>query len=838
MLLFCLFCNTMSAHDLNKARACAHSYADVILPLNLPSMLTYGVPVDMQEVVQVGMRVEVMLGKNKLYSGIIGRLHNDKPDSYQVKPIRSLLDEEPIVNSIQIAFWQWVADYYIAAPGEILSSALPAHLKLTGETRVQFVPLDEDVVYDWTEQAAKAVEELSQRNELTVSELRQLVGSRDFATVLNELLENEVIIIHDELEPAYKPKKEKVISLNKTYAGEAQMHGLFDELQRAPKQLNLLMAYVELSVKYGRVPQKTLIERANASAAQVRALNEKGIFVIDEVAIDRLANNEQAVMPLPTLSDAQQKAYDVLNGELQQKEVVLFEGVTGSGKTMLYVHKLKECIAAGKQAILLLPEIALTTQLVSKLYAFFGDELGVYHSRFNPNERVEIWEKTRLGKYKIVVGPRSALWLPYNELGLIIVDEEHDASYKQRDPAPRFHARDAAIYMATLHNAKTILGSATPSVESIYNAQHKKYGYVSLQERYMGVNMPAIEIVNAKSVQTMRKQGIDMITPELNHAIAAALSQNKQVVLFQNRRGYAPFQVCMVCGWVPHCNNCAVSLTYHKSTDKLHCHYCGLKSSVVKMCPSCGSNRLQSKTFGTEKIEEEIAQLFPDARVARMDVDSMRGKTSFSDLFDKLSKRKIDILVGTQMVVKGLDFAPIALVGIISADSLLNFPDFRVNERAFQLMEQVSGRAGRVDGKGKVLIQAYNTTHPVLQWVQDHNVSAFYNHEVKYREQFAYPPYTRFIKIIFKHREENKAVAAANKMAVALREITTIGVQGPVQALIAKIRNQYVQEVWVKLPKHKATISETKTMLRTQKQIITSEKGYSSVQILFDVDPV
>lgn len=822
----------------NNKETSTPSYADIILPLRLPGMLTYGVPVDMQHQVQTGMRVEVALGRNKLYSGIIGRLHNNKPDNYQVKPIRSLLDEEPVVTETQLKFWKWIADYYIAAPGEVMQAALPAHLKLTGETRVQWMPADEDVVYEWSDKTFKAVEELETRNELTISELRAITGARNFADVLNELLEQEVIVIHDELETAYKPKRERVIRLNKQYAAEEELHKLFDELSRAPKQLSLLMAYIELSVKYGQVRQKALLERADATSAQVKALADKDIFIIDDVTVDRLGIDAQQIAEMPELSPAQQKAYDELNAELEQHEVVLLEGVTGSGKTMLYILKLKECIEQGKQAILLLPEIALTTQLVSKLHAFFGDELGVYHSRFTNNERVEIWEKTRLGKYKIVAGPRSALWLPYKDVGLIIADEEHDSSYKQKDPSPRFSARDAAIFLATLHKAKTILGSATPSVESLYNTHADKYGYVSLQERYQGVQMPAIEIINAKSLQSMRKQGIDMITPELHKAIGETLAKQKQVVLFQNRRGYAPFQVCLMCGWVPHCKNCAVSLTYHKSTDKLHCHYCGLRSSIVKVCPACGGNRLQSKTFGTEKIEEEIAQLFPDARVARMDVDSMRGKTSFSELFDKLEQRKIDILVGTQMVVKGLDFAPIELVGILSADSLLNFPDFRVNERAFQLMEQVSGRAGRTDGKGKVLIQAYNMTHPVLQWVMQHNVKAFYNHEIRYREQFTYPPYTRFIKVTFRHRDEVKAVAAAGQMAQALQEITAIGVQGPVQALIPKVRNMYVQEVWVKCPKSKAIIEETKAFLKQQLQLITAEKGYSSLQVQFDVDPM
>ncbi|MCD6064069.1 MAG: helicase PriA essential for oriC/DnaA-independent replication, partial [Flavipsychrobacter sp.] len=557
-----------------------------------------------------------------------------------------------------------------------------------------------------------------------------------------------------------------------------------------------------------------------------------------EVEVDRLLFGNRQEEKEIVFTPAQQKAFDELLKGMTEKDVVLLEGVTGSGKTLLYVDRVKAAIAEGKQAILLLPEIGLTTQLVSRLYAYFGDDLGVYHSRFSNNERVEIWEKVRTGKYKVIAGPRSALWLPYNNLGIIIADEEHDASYKQKDPAPRFHARDAAIYLASLHGAKVILGSATPSIESLYNAQQGKYGYVQLKERYLGVRMPGIELVNAKSLDAVRQLGYKLLTPELQQAMSEALQNKKQVILFQNRRGYAPFQLCMVCGWVPQCKNCAVSLTYHKSTDKLHCHYCGQKSAVIHSCPQCGSNRLQSKTFGTEKIEEEVQQLFPSARVARMDVDSMRGKQTLSQLLDQMGKQKLDILVGTQMVVKGLDFAPVALVGILSADSLLSFPDFRVNERAFQLMEQVSGRAGRADGAGRVIIQVHNLQHPVLKWVQEHDVRAYYEHEIKYREYFAYPPFSRLIKIIFKHKDEPKAIEGANAMAQALSKIEGIIIQGPGPAIVSRVRNLFVQEVWIKCPRDRRVINEVKSLIRAQKQTITSAKGNTSLQVLPDVDPV
>lgn len=813
-------------------------FADIILPLNLPQLLTYGVPHEMQATLQAGMRVEVSLGRNKLYAGIVERLHNEKPELYEVKPIRHIIDEEPVVNDRQLQFWHWISGYYMAAPGEVMQAALPAHLKLAGETRIQWAPQDNDVVYEWSNEAYPAAEALEMRRELLMSELRSITGSRHFNKVLNELLENEVVNIHDALEPEYRPRKERVISLADTYKDEEQLHRLFDELQRAPRQLDLLMAYTELSVKNGVVRQQELLERTGANAAQIKALADKGIFTLKEVEIDRLVFSSKQEAKEIEFTPAQQKAHSELKNSLQEKEVVLLEGVTGSGKTLLYIDRLKACLAAGRQAILLLPEIGLTTQLVNRLYAYFGEELGVYHSRFSNNERVEIWEKVRKGKYKIIAGPRSALWLPYHDIGLIIVDEEHDASYKQKDPSPRFHARDAAVYLASLHGAKVILGSATPSVESLFNAKQGKYGFVQLKERYLGVKMPSIEMVNAKSLETVRQQGFKLLTPELQQAMAEALLQKKQVILFQNRRGYAPFQLCMVCGWVPQCKNCAVALTYHKSTDKLHCHYCGQRSAVIHTCPSCGSQRLQSKTFGTEKIEEEVQQLFPKARVARMDVDSMRGKQSLQQLLDQLEKQKVDILVGTQMVVKGLDFANVALVGILSADSLLSYPDFRVNERAFQLMEQVSGRAGRTDGAGIVLIQAHNVQHPVLKWVQEHDVHAFFEHEIKYREHFAYPPFSRLIRISFKHKDEPKAIEAAGKMAIALQQVEGIAIQGPGPAIVSRVRNLYVQEVWIKCSRDRHTLETVKSFIKEQRMNILSIKGNASLQILPDVDPV
>ena len=812
-------------------------FADIILPIALPQVLTYGIPAEWQGLLQPGMRAEVSLGRNRQYAGIIARIHDEQPEAYEVKPIRSVIDEVPVVSNLQLRFWAWIAHYYVAAPGEVMQAALPAHLKLSAETRLQWAPRHEDV--EWSDAARPAVAALKQRGAITITDLRNLIGQKLLIPTLHELLNAEAVIINDALEPSYKRKTEKLISLNADYQTEGALAPLFDILQRAPKQLEALMAFMMHSVKEGpSVKQALLLEGGKISVAQIKALSDRGVFQIEEQDVDRISFSGNEDVQEILFTPAQETAFQALEAGLSEKGVVLLQGVTGSGKTLLYIQKIRECIAEGKQAILLLPEIGLTTQLVRRLYAYFGEELGVYHSRFSNNERVEIWEKVAQGKYKVIVGPRSAIWLPFAKLGVIICDEEHDGSYKQRDPAPRFHARDAAIYLASLHGAGVILGSATPSVESLYNVRQGKYAYAALKERYRGVKLPVIEIVNAKSLETVRKLGFQILTPELQEAMKKALAEKKQIILFQNRRGYAPFQLCTVCGWVPQCRNCAVSLTYHKSSDKMHCHYCGQVQPPPQTCAQCGSNKLVSRSYGTEKIEEEVKTAFPDARVARMDIDSMRGRNALSLLLDSMEAQQTDILVGTQMVVKGLDFAPVALVAILNADSLLSFPDFRVNERGFQLMEQVSGRAGRADGNGRVLIQAYNLEHPVLQWVMDHDVGAFYRHEIGYREFFHYPPFTRMIKVIFRHKEEEKAVLAAVRFAEALAGQEGVSVQGPVPGMIPRVRNQYVQELWLKCPRALRVLDTVKAFLKEQRGKMSALKGLGDVQVVIDVDPV
>jgi primosomal protein N' (replication factor Y) len=562
---------------------------------------------------------------------------------------------------------------------------------------------------------------------------------------------------------------------------------------------------------------------------------ELGVLRVELLEVDRVADSSATTDTQISLSASQMAALQSIKSGWERHSVSLFHGVTGSGKTLLYITLIREALTSGKTALLLLPEIALTTQIVARLRAYFGEELGVYHSRFSDNERVEIWRKVRDGRYKVILGARSALWLPFGDLQYIIVDEEHEPSYKQFEPAPRFHARDAAIYLASLHGAKVLLGSATPSLESSYNAQMGKYHYVPLKERYRNVAMPEVQIVPSKNIQAALSP---ILTTNLLEAITQTLAEGKQVILFQNKRGYAPFLICGVCGWVPTCKHCDVSLTYHKATDKLHCHYCGTRSTPMKHCPSCNNAHIASKSYGTEKVEEELQRIFPKVKTARMDLDSVRGKYKQSQLIDDFTRGKIDILVGTQMVVKGLDFEHVGLVGILSADSLLSYPDFRVNERGFQLMEQVSGRAGRMDGKGKVLIQAYNLKHPVLQWVIEHDYRSFFHKECAARQAFYYPPFYRVIKITCKHREEARASAAASLLANQLSTLQGVTLQGPAPALVARVRSYYLFELWLKIPKDAQFVQQVKDWLQQAIAFVMQQRGNSSLQIIPDVDPV
>ncbi|HTH31693.1 MAG TPA: primosomal protein N', partial [Lacibacter sp.] len=665
-------------------------FAEIIIPLALPKNYTWSIPDRLQEQVRVGVRVEVEL-KKKRYAGVIKTLHNNKPAAFDPKFILNVLDVEPIIHEQQLKLWEWIANYYLCTEGEVMAAALPAHFKLSSETILIY---NEEIGEDFStldHDEYLLAEALLIRKELKLPEVQQILDTSHVYPVVKRLIEKRVCFVWESLKETYSAKKETFVLLNPQYDNEEQLSELLNNWSRAPKQMELLLSYLHLIKTEGEVNKTALLKKSNASDAQLKGLVEKGILFLEKRAVDRLLNLPRNISIDFELAAAQEKALAEIRTSFETKPVCLLHGVTGSGKTQLYIKLIEEYIRKGKQVLYLLPEIALTAQIIRRLQKHFGGYIGIYHSKFNQNERIEIWNKIKSGEMKAVLGARSSLFLPFADLGLIVCDEEHDSSYKQQQPAPRYNARDAAAYYATLFGAKVLMGSGTPSVETYYNTQTEKYGLVELMERFGEGALPSIELVDTKPLFKQTKEKV-MIAPALQEAIEKSLASDKQVILFQNRRGYTPHQVCKTCGWIPQCRYCDVSLTYHKFKHKLQCHYCGTVYPTVTTCEACGSHDFMQHNFGTEKVEEQLQELFPKAKIARMDYDTVSGKTAHDQLIQQFEQHRIDILVGTQMVVKGLDFEKVNLVGILDADSLLSFADFRVNERAFQLMEQVSGR--------------------------------------------------------------------------------------------------------------------------------------------------
>lgn len=813
-------------------------FAEVIIPLALPKNYTWSVPESLRDQVKPGTRVEVVLGKNKKYAGLVKRLHTEKPEIYETKDILNILDVEPIVFEEQLKLWAWIARYYMCSEGEVMAAALPAHFKLSSETVLvfneefgeDFSPLDHDEYL--------VAEALLIKKELKLAEVQQILDISHVYPVIKRLIEKKVCFVWEALKETWSPKKETFVLLNTKYDNEEELSLLLSEdkkLQRAEKQLELLLSYLHLVKTEGEVTKPELLKKSGASDAQLKGLVDKNILWLEKRQVDRLQYLPRNIQIDFELTSSQQRALESITEQLMSKPVCLLHGVTASGKTLVYIKLIESFIRQGKQVLYLLPEIALTSQIIRRLQKHFGGYIGIYHSKFNQNERIEIWNKVKTGEMKVVLGARSSLFLPFSDLGLIVTDEEHDVSYKQQDPAPRYHARDAAIYYASLFNAKVLLGSATPSVESYFNAQSQKYGLAILAERFGGVELPAIDIIDTKRMFGPDKNKI-IITPPLKEAIDQSLEQNKQVILFQNRRGYSPFQICQVCGWIPHCKYCDVTLNFHKNTQKLHCHYCGTVYPTVHSCMACGSDKFAQRNFGTERIEEQLEELFPKARIARMDIDSVRGKMAHDNLIQLFEQGRLDLLVGTQMVVKGLDFENVNLVGILDADSLLSFADFRVNERAFQLMEQVSGRAGRKDKQGKVYIQVANTKHPVLYYVQQHDYSLFYQNEIDGRRQFFYPPFSRLIQLTFKHKQKDVTEATAHLMAEALKPEFGKYLVGPAEPVVNRIRNQFLMELLLKLPKDSELIQRCKRFILEQVAVLHNDKRFRSVVMIADVD--
>jgi len=824
-------------------------FVDVILPVALPQLLTYAVPAEFSAQVGPGKRVVVQLGKQKIYSAIIRKVHSSPPLQYECKEIHSVLDDQPVVNEKQFQLWDWIASYYMCHPGEVMSSALPSALKLQSESKIILNPEFDHEHEKLTDREYIIYEALVIRHALSLPEIAAVIHRKSAHSVIKNLLDKGVVLVEEEIRERYKPLIESRIELGEEGKDEQRMKEHFLQLEkRSPKQLEMLMTFLKMFYESRQgtenhfIKKSELMKSSGASASALNSLVKKNILHESAVQVDRIRVEAGELMLPNPLSESQQKALHEIGEGFEQHDVMLLHGVTSSGKTEVYIHLIDEAIRKGKQVLYLLPEIALTTQIINRLRRHFGDGVGVYHSRYSTNERVEIWNhvlKFDAGGYhksQVILGARSAMFLPYSDLGLIIVDEEHDSSYKQVDPAPRYHARDTAIVLARFHGAKTLLGSATPSLESYYNAHHERYGLVKLADRFGGVQMPEILVSDVKEA-TRKKMMKAHFTPVLVESIDAALKNKEQVILFQNRRGFAPHLECRNCNWIPHCQNCSVTLTYHKHNHQLKCHYCGFTQMPPALCMVCGDHHLEVKGFGTEKIEEDVSILFPGAKVARMDLDVTRTRLSFHRIITDFEERKIDILVGTQMVTKGLDFDNASTVGIINADQLLNYPDFRAFERSYQLMAQVSGRSGRKQKRGKVIIQTQQPEHWVIKDVVDNNYVAFYQRDLYEREKFHYPPHSRLIEITLRYRDVEKVMESANQLTGLFRNSLGSRVYGPHQPVISKIRNQFIRTIMIKIERD-ASASKAKEHIREAVARFFSESENRRVQVHIDVDPM
>ena len=816
-------------------------YVDVIVPLPIASQYTYSLPPSLEESVEEGCRVVVSFGRKKFYTAIVTKVHTVSPEGYETKDIEEVLDSSPILLPSQLRFWEWLSSYYLCTLGDVYKAAIPSGMKLESETVV---------VYNDEFEADRPLADNEQRlldllcsdKEQCVTQLQRALGVKNVLPIMKRLLEKEAIFVKEDLKRNYKPRTEARVRLANRELDEPGMMVLFNELSRAKKQLAVLMKYIELSGWAGRgeylqeVSKKLLLEKAEATTTIFNGLVEKGIFEVYYQEIGRLDKSEMATMEMNALNLVQQEAFQRIMENFRQKNVCLLHGVTSSGKTEIYIHLIQEALKAGKQVLYLLPEIALTTQITERLRRIFGKRLGVYHSKFPDAERVEIWKK-QLGEegYDVILGVRSSIFLPFKRLGLVIVDEEHENTYKQQDPAPRYHARSSAIMLASMYGAKVLLGTATPSVESYFNATTGKYGLVELKERYKEIQLPHIERVDIKELaHQKRMQG--PFSPMLVKEIRGALERKEQVILFQNRRGFAPMMECHTCGWVPKCKNCDVSLTYHKGLNQLTCHYCGCTYQVPRSCPACGGVELMSRGFGTERIEDDIQLIFPEARVARMDLDTTRTRSAYEKIIANFEQGKTDILIGTQMVSKGLDFQHVSVVGILNADTMLNYPDFRSYERAFQLMAQVAGRAGRKNKQGLVILQTKSPELPVIHQVMRNDYEELYYDQLAERQMFRYPPYYRLIYVYLKHRKESVLDLAADAMATILRSGLGDRVLGPDKPPIARIQTLYIKKMIVKVEQNASMAKVRDYLLAVQRSIIEDER-FRSLIVYYDVDP-
>lgn len=818
-------------------------FVDVILPLPLQASFTYALPPEMDGQVQIGCRVVVSFGRKKFYTGIVRNVHYLKPQEYEVKEVSAVLDEHPILLPLQFQFWEWLADYYLCTQGDVYKAALPSGLKLESETVVEYNP-DFEATEPLSEREQKVLDLLAVEPEQTVTRLEKESGLKNILAVVKSLLEKDALFVKEELKRTYKPKTETRVRLTEAACNERRLHFFFDELQRrAPKQLDLLMKYIELSGCLGgrevkEVSKAELLKRSGATPAVFSGLVDKGVFEVYQQEVGRLETVSQAVMSLNELNVHQQRAFDEIRASFRVKNVCLLHGVTSSGKTEIYIHLIDETVRQGKQVLYLLPEIALTTQITERLKRVFGSRLGIYHSKFPDAERVEVWQKQLSHEpYDIILGVRSSLFLPFQRLGLVIVDEEHENTYKQQDPAPRYHARNAAIVLASMCGAKTLLGTATPSVESWYNAtEGGKYALVELKERYKEIQLPEIIPVDIKELQRKKRMN-GPFSPLLLQYVREALEQKEQVILFQNRRGFAPMIECHTCGWVPKCKNCDVSLTYHKGLNQLTCHYCGYTQPVPRQCPACEGVDLRNRGFGTEKIEDDVKAIFPEARVARMDLDTTRTRTAYERIIHDFQQGRTDILIGTQMVSKGLDFDHVSVVGILNADTMMNYPDFRAYERAFQLMAQVAGRAGRKNKRGRVVLQTKSIDHPIIPQVMRNDFEGMVAGQLAERQLFRYPPYYRLVYVYLKHRNEQLLDVMAQTMAAKLRAVFGARVLGPDKPPVARIQTLFIRKIVLKIETN-APMARARQLLVQVQQEMVAEDRFKSLIVYYDVDPM
>lgn len=815
-----------------------HYFIDVILPIPLEKLFTYRVSKAEWEFIQEGMRVAVPFGKSKIYTAIVHHSHQDKPLVYEAKEIHQILDEKPVITPRQLELWHWMSSYYMCTTGEVMRAALPSAFLLESESiisRKKDAEIKEDELKD---DEFLVYEALQYQDTLKVDDISNILEKKTVIPVLKRLIDKQVISIHEELYEKYQPKLVRYVNLSDNFQSDEGLSKLMDRLKRAPKQRDIILSLFDLKKASDHgVRVSDLIKKAKASSAQIKVLIDKKILSENYVQTDRVAFNDPATNGSKSLNKFQNKALDEITKSVDKHNVTLFHGVTSSGKTELYVKLIEDVLTLKKQVLYLVPEIALTSQLIQRLQHYFGGKISVYHSRYSLNERVEVWNHVlnNSAKAQIILGARSSVLLPFHDLGLVIVDEEHELSYKQFDPAPRYHARDTAIVMSQHFGAKTILGSATPSLESYYNATiDKKYGYVQLKRRYNNVLMPEIELVDIKD-KHRRKRMTGHFSDRLIEEMGEALHNDYQVILFQNRRGFSPIVECQSCGHSPQCPNCDVSLTYHQFRYQLRCHYCGFNVFMHKSCEACGNATLDSKGFGTEQVAEEVKQLFPDFKVARMDLDTTRGKHSYEKIIRAFEAQETKILVGTQMLTKGLDFRQVKLVGIMNADSLLNFPDFRAHERSFHLMQQVAGRAGRTDERGKVLIQTYNPHHRILQQVAANDYEAMFREQMEDRYTYKYPPVYRLIKITLRHRDFNKVNTAADWMAKSLRQLFGAYVLGPEFPAIARIRNQYNKNILIKIPENQS-LKKTKEAVLRVKNSFLNVKDFRPIKVILNVD--